>query len=126
MTAMARLRSQYAQESITTASSAQLVTMVYDRLSQDLSVAELGLGRRNVEQAHNALLHAQAIVRELSVSLDVTVWKPASELRRLYDYVTEELIAANVSKDVTRVHNARQVIEPLRDAWHQAAKSLGS
>ena len=50
---MARRRSQYAQESITTASSAQLVTMVYDRLSQDLSVAELGLGRRRHPHRHS-------------------------------------------------------------------------
>ena len=123
MTTQAQLRNRYAREAVTTATPAQLVTMLYDRLVKDLNSAEQGLGVRDIQATHTALMHAQEIVRELNATLDVSVWKEGEALRRLYDWVIEQLIEANMTKDVQFVHNAREVIEPIRDAWHQVANS---
>jgi flagellar secretion chaperone FliS len=43
-------------------------------------------------------------------------------LANLYLWLHGELIAANVAKDAARVAGARALIEPLRDAWHEAAR----
>ena len=123
MTTQAQLRNRYAREAVTTATPAQLVTMLYDRLVKDLNAAEQGLGARDIQAVHNALMHAQEIVRELNATLDTSVWKEGEALRRLYDWVIEQLIEANMTKDAQFVQNARDVIEPIRDAWHQAANS---
>ena len=123
MTTQAQLRNRYAREAVATATPAQLVTMLYDRLVKDLNAAEQGLGARDIQATHSALIHAQEIVRELNATLDVSVWKEGEALRRLYDWVIEQLIEANMTKDPTFVQNAREVIEPIRDAWHQVASS---
>ena len=123
MSTQAQLRNRYAREAVTTATPAQLVTMLYDRLVKDLNAAEQGLGARDIQATHTALMHAQEIVRELNATLDVSVWKEGEALRRLYDWVIEQLIEANMTKDGQFVQNARDVIEPIRDAWHQVANS---
>lgn len=123
MTTQAQLRNRYAREAVTTATPAQLVTMLYDRLVKDLNAAEQGLGARDIQATHTALMHAQDIVHELNSTLDTSVWKEGEALKRLYDWVIEQLVEANVTKDAQFVQNARDVIEPIRDAWHQVAGS---
>lgn len=123
MTTQTHLRNRYAREAVATASPAKLVTMLYDRLLKDLADAEEGLGVRDVPASHAALMHAQEIVYELNSTLDTTVWKEGEALRRLYLWVIEELTAANLQKDAVHVRNARDVIAPIRDAWHEVAAS---
>ena len=121
MTTAAQLRSRYARESVTTASPARLVTMLYDRLVRDLDDAELAISLADLPAAHRLLRHAQDIVQELSSSLDVSRWEGGEGLQRLYTWLLERLVAANVAKDAVTVAECREVVEPLRDAWHEAA-----
>lgn len=123
MTTQAQLRNRYAREAVTTASPAQLVVMLYDRLLKDLNDAEKGLGAHDIQASHNALIHAQDIVNELNATLDTSAWKEGEALRRLYEYVIEQLMTANLEKKAEHIHNAREVLEPIRDAWHQIASS---
>jgi flagellar secretion chaperone FliS len=63
------MRERYLAESITTASPAKLLVMLYDRLVLDLSRAEQALLARDRESASQQLMHAQDIVIELRTSL---------------------------------------------------------
>jgi flagellar protein FliS len=121
MTTAAQLRSRYARESVTTASPGRLVTMLYDRLVRDLDEAELAISIANLQGAHTSLRHAQDIIQELSTSLDVSRWDGGASLQSLYTWLLERLVAANVTKNATIVAECREIIEPLRDAWHEAA-----
>lgn len=121
MSTQAQLRNRYAREAVTTASPAQLVVMLYDRLLKDLSTADAGLGAHDITATHAALLHAQDIVRELHGTLDTSVWKEGESLKRLYEWVLEELMAANMQKNAVHVANAREVVQPLRDTWAELA-----
>jgi flagellar protein FliS len=123
MTTAAQLRSHYARDSVTTASPIRLVTMLYDRLVRDLDDAEFAISMGNAQAAHNALRHAQDIVQELSSTLDVSMWSGGQGLKSIYTWLNEQLIAANLSKDASILVGCREVIEPLRDAWHEAANS---
>ncbi|WP_168582435.1 flagellar export chaperone FliS [Gephyromycinifex aptenodytis] len=123
MTTQAQLRNRYARESVNTASPAKLVTMLYDRLIRDLSDAEQGLGSRDIQAAHNALTHAQNILWELHSTLDTSVWKEGEQLKRLYEWCVDELVAANVEKVASHVVDVRDVLMPISDAWHQVVAS---
>jgi flagellar protein FliS len=123
MTTTAQLRSRYARESVTTASPVRLVTMLYDRLARDLDDAEFAIATANPESAHLALRHAQDIVSELSYSLDVQVWSGGQGLLNLYTWLTEQLVAANLTKDASLLAGCREVVETLREAWHEAANA---
>ena len=97
--------------------------MLYDRLILDLMQGEEALRAGEREVAHEKLTHAQDIVIELQVSLDVEAWSGAPGLANLYGYVLTELIGANVARDADRVAACRAFLEPLRDAWREAAAS---
>jgi flagellar protein FliS len=118
----AAARSRYATSSVTTASPARLLTMLYDRLVCDLVTAEECLTSGNIATANDNLQHAQAIILELRTSLDTTIWSGGPGLADLYTFLHEELTSANVDKDLPRVVSCREIIDPLRDAWHQAAQ----
>jgi flagellar protein FliS len=114
-------RDRYVQDAIATASPARLLTMLYDRLVRDLNGAELAIMSGDLSEANSHLMHAQDIVLELRTSLDTTVWRGGPGLSELYSYIYGELIQANVRKEKQRVTACLKLVEPLRDAWHEAA-----
>jgi flagellar protein FliS len=119
------LRSRYVTDSVETMSPARLLVALYDRLVLDLERAEAAIERTDVSGAHTALVHAQDIVNELYATLDTNVWAAGAQLASVYEYVLQQLVAANVHKDATVVAECRTIIEPLADAWRQAAGVVG-
>ena len=122
----AALRARYLGDTVATASPQQLLVMLYDRLALDLERAETALGAGDRQEAGAQLQHAQEIVMELQGSLRVDAWEGGPRLAALYTWLLTELIAANVKGDVRRVADCRRIVEPLRDAWREAAASLAS
>ena len=115
------IRDRYLGDSFATASPATLLVQLYDRLILDLEGAESAISAGDVPGSHALLTHAQDIVIELHVTLDVDAWSGGRALADLYSYVTQQLIEANLTKDAARVVAARDLLTPLRDAWRQAA-----
>jgi len=115
------LRTRYMTDSVETMSPGRLIVAVYDRLMLDLERAVAAIEARNVNGAHDALVHAQDIVFELRHSLDTSKWAAGNQLAAIYDFVLEGLIAANVRKDANVVRSCATIVEPLRDAWREAA-----
>ena len=122
----ASLRARYMGDTVATASPQQLLVMLYDRLALDLQRAEEALVAGDREVSHAQLLHAQEIVLELRASLQVDVWEGGPRLAALYSWLVGELVQANLKGDIRRVRDCRQVVEPLRDAWREAASSLAA
>jgi flagellar secretion chaperone FliS len=120
----ASLRSRYLGDSVATASPQRILVMLYDRLVLDLERAEEALLTGDRAAASNRLLHAQDIVLELRTSLDVDAWAGGPGLANLYVFLLTELVRANVAGDATRVTACRGLVEPLRDAWREAATAV--
>ena len=116
------IRNRYVGDSVSTASPGRLVTMLYDRLVRDLVTAEAALAAADLEGANNNLIHAQEIVWELAAGLDPTKWSGGPALAALYQFMLAELLDANVKKDADKVVSVRGLVEPLADAWRQAAE----
>ena len=120
----AALRARYLGDTVATASPQQLLVMLYDRLALDLERAQIALADGDRETASEQLKHAQDIVFELRESLRVDLWDGGPRLASLYSWLITELVQANVKADRNRVAACRQIVEPLRDAWRQAAATL--
>lgn len=112
-------RSAYVDAARGTASPAQLLCLVYDRLLLDLERADANLAAGVSPHMH--LVHAQDIVMELLSTLDRTVWDGADALAGIYAYLHTQLVNANVRRDAALVDECRRLVAPLRDAWHAAA-----
>ncbi|MGX6607787.1 flagellar export chaperone FliS [Micromonosporaceae bacterium Da 78-11] len=115
------LRDRYLQDSINTASPGKLLMMLYDRLVRDLHQSEDAIRAGDRDLSSDNLKHAQDIVVELLTTLDVEAWAGAPGLAGLYSFLLTEMIGANISQDAERVAVCRQLVEPLRDAWREAA-----
>ena len=115
------LRARYMGDSVATASPARLLTMLYDRLTLDLERAQFALDTGDRAMANEQLRHAQEIVIELRADLDITLWAGGPGLAALYGWLLKELITANTTGDRLKVDQALALVEPLRQAWHEAA-----
>ncbi len=114
-------RSQYVQDAVLSATPAGLLTMLYDRLLLDLARAGVAQETEDWPVASTNLLHAQDILAELMSSLRTDVWDGADGLMSLYTYVRQTLVEANTTRDRHKTTECAQILEPLRQAWHEAA-----
>ena len=114
----------YVDQTVTTATPAQLLTMLYDRLARDLGQARTALlaGRR--DDADRLLEHAIEILTELLTSLDGTKWEGARDLARIYAWMSSQLIGARIRADGVVVATVHELVIELGTAWHDAADQL--
>jgi flagellar protein FliS len=117
-------RGQLQRDAILSATPVQLLTMLYDRLMLDLGRAEAAQLAGNWTVASENLIHAQAILSELTASLKTEAWGGADNLLGIYNYVSSALVTANVQRDVELTREGIRLLEPLRQSWHEAAALL--
>lgn len=114
---------RYTEDSVSTASPVRLLVMLYDRLTLDLARGEQALREGQLDLANAAIGHAQDIIAELLSSLDQDVWDGAAALASIYTWLLTELSTAVLRADPARVLACRELVDPLRQAWSEAAAS---
>ncbi|WP_233265578.1 flagellar export chaperone FliS [Leifsonia sp. AG29] len=117
-------RSAYNRDSVLSASPARLLTMLYDRLVLDLARGREALEAGRWPHAWEHLRHADQIVAELASSLRVDLWDGAEDLLRLYGYLADLIVGGMIERDAESIRQATALVEPLREAWHEAAAQV--
>jgi flagellar protein FliS len=115
-------RSVYFRDSVGSASPTHLLTMLFDRLLLDLHWAEKSQEQGDWLDASKHLTHAQAIITELIGTLKLDLWDGAPALLSIYVYVLQVLRTGNARHDIERTREGIVLLEPLRQAWHNAAE----
>jgi flagellar protein FliS len=126
MTNPGAMRARYLEDSIATASPARLLLMLYDKLVLDITQGEEAIRNGDRAWASSRLMHAQEIIGELLATLDPGPWDGAEQLASLYRFLLVELMQANMKQDADKAASCRELVEPLRDAWREAAMALGA
>lgn len=114
-------QARYASDATQTASPARLLTMLYDRLVVDLSMAYDAMLRGEIALVGDRLSHASDIILELHSTLDTELWPQGRSLAALYVWLVQELMQARLHNQPQRVATCRDLVIPLRDAWHAAS-----
>lgn len=110
----------YQAQTVETASPAKLITMLYDGSIKAIALAEQAMEVADVDQAHTQLIKAQAIVTELSASLNMKEGgQIARSLANLYDYCNATLVKANVTKSTVHLRTVTTILSDLRTAWNE-------
>jgi flagellar protein FliS len=117
-------RSRYVSDAVSTASPAALLIMLYDRLLLDLERGEALISGGDRNGASIELQHAQEIIMEFRLSLDVESWEGGAGLEALYSFLYSELVRANTTGDAPAVRACRNLIAPLRASWFEAAEAV--
>jgi flagellar protein FliS len=119
-------KSDYQQVNVMTASPMELIMMLYDECIKSLRKAEQAFdidGPERIEAINNTLLHAQDIITELAVSLDMEQGgEVAQNLQRLYEFMVSHLSRANIDKNRAAIREVRKMMEELREAWQEVNK----
>jgi flagellar secretion chaperone FliS len=114
----------YRQVATQTASSGQLVLMLFDGALRFLSRAAAGFAEEDPavanETINNNVQRAQAIIMELNTSLNLAEGgQLAQTLRQLYNYFDRRLQHSNMTKTPDGIAEVSERVMVLRDAWAQ-------
>jgi len=116
-----RTSNPYLQASVETATPAQRLVMLLDRLVLDCRRALQAQEASDDSQAHGHLLHAQDIVSELRSTLRIGAWDAATALDSLYGHLLVQLVEANVRRDPAVTTHCLDLSEQLAEVWREAA-----
>ncbi|KTE92001.1 flagellar protein FliS [Desulfitobacterium hafniense] len=111
----------YKNQQIMTASPEQLTLLLYNGALRFLNESILALENGEKEKSHNANLRVQAIISEFMATLDMN-YEISNNWAALYEYVEHSLIEGNIKKDVQHLHNAKAILEEMRNTWQEAMK----
>jgi flagellar protein FliS len=112
------MRARYLRDRVLTATPAQRVVMLYDRLVLDLTRA--AQTDRNDRCEHIA--HASQIVAELFGSLDLRAGGPAENLASIYGFLLKELMNLPAGGALEQLTPLIEIATTLRSAWASAAQ----
>lgn len=108
----------YKDNSILTASPAELTLMLYEGAIKFCNIALMAIEKNNIEKANANIIKAQKIITELRASLDFK-YSVASQFELVYDYVYRRLVEGNIKKDAEIIEEALGYIREMRDTWKE-------
>lgn len=111
----------YKNNSIKTASPAELTLMLYNGAIKFVNIAIAAIDESDIEKAHINIRKAQKIIEELWSSLDhkYPVWE---DFDRVYKYIYDRLVEGNIHKDKAVLEEALGRIREMRDTWQEVMK----
>jgi flagellar secretion chaperone FliS len=116
-------RIRFLHDQVLTATPAQRVVMLFDRLALDLQRA---VDSPDDIDAGSHIGHATTIVAELLGSLDRSAGGPADNLAALYSFLLKEFTTVRCHHDRARLLPLQKIVGGLRDAFAEAAATLAT
>lgn len=110
---------QYMQNNIMLSSPDKLLLMLIDGLARFVKTARIAIEKKDTVKANENLIKAQDIVAELLSSLDMD-YEISENLSKLYDFIYQRLIDANIKKDIKILEEIEPLVEDLKTTWHEA------
>ena len=108
----------YHKVNINTADQRQLIMMLYDGALRYMKKSVTKIEQNDYEAAHNYLVRSREIVAELLATLRPEKGGQLGEnLKKLYTYVFNRLVEANLLKDVGIVEEVIGIMTNLREGW---------
>ncbi|MCT2195921.1 flagellar export chaperone FliS [Paenibacillus sp. p3-SID1389] len=119
----------YQKNKYETASPHRLTLMLYNGAIQFAGKAKEAIDKRDIEETNSNLKKTQDIIYELISSLNIKEGgELALNLKKLYFYMIDRLIEANIKKLTAPVDEVIGMLQELRSAWEEIGKrgTLGS
>ncbi|ATF15913.1 flagellar export chaperone FliS [Brevibacillus sp. HB1.4B] len=109
----------YQSNQVTTATPADLTLMLYNGALKFIKQAKVALEEKDVIKAHEASLKVQNILYELMSTLN-SDYEISKEFAKLYEYMLQRTIEANMHKDVNILIEVEDLFIQFRDTWKEA------
>lgn len=112
---------QYNNSKILTASPAELTLMLYEGAIRFCNIAITAIESKDVEKAHIHIQKTERIIDYLRQTLDMK-YPVAEDFERIYSYLGQRLIEANVRKDKEILEEVNEHLRSVRDNWKEVMK----
>ena len=114
----------YQNTHVKTSSQKQLIVMLFDGMDRFMSRAAQGIKENDFEIAHSSLQKTGKILLELLSTLrEDKGGEIAANLKKIYLYCYEEIVVANLKKDLNKVYEIQELLNNLREGWREISKS---
>jgi flagellar secretion chaperone FliS len=95
-----------------------MVQMLLDAAAERMATARGCIERGEIARKANLLHSCVTLIAELRGSLNMTDGGPlAQNLSALYEYMTRQLLMANVESDVQKINEVLGLLNEIRGAW---------
>lgn len=113
---------QYNNNKVMTASPGELTLMLYEGAIKFCNLAEMAVENKDVPKAHENIVKIQRIIDYLRQTLDMK-YPVAQDFERIYLYLSQRLIEANMKKDIEILKEINQHLHSIRDNWKEVMKA---
>lgn len=115
-----KMQSNYLANEVMQASPKRLIELLLEGCIKNLKLAVIAIDKEDVNLAHNKLVRAQDIISELRYSINEEVGgEVAQQFIKLYEYINNQLLLANLKKDKAVVEKIEGMVEELLTTWKQ-------
>lgn len=112
----------YKNNSVNYASKEQLLLMLTEGAVKFCKIARQAMVDKDVKKAHDSLVRTQDIFSELMISLDQSAGEWAVQLYRVYAFIKEKLVEANMKKNLDIIDEILPLVEDINETWKEAYK----
>ncbi|WP_050616456.1 flagellar export chaperone FliS [Bacillus testis] len=108
----------YQQNSVTTASPAELTLMLYNGCLKFVAKAKVAISQGQIEEKNTNIQKAQKIIRELMVTLNMDM-EVSHNMMTLYEFMNQRLMDANIKNSSAPLDEVEGLLVDFRDTWKQ-------
>ncbi len=116
---MAAQYQKYQAQSVGSLTPGEQILLLFEKAAVCLNKAVTCIELKDISGAHNAIVRAQDIYQFLSEHLDMRL-EVSHNLFSLYQYIYDELVKANLKKDVETLKRMLSMTRSFKDTWKQA------
>jgi flagellar protein FliS len=110
---------------VKTANRGQLLIMLYEAAIKNVKKASDCIDRKDMAGKGTAIVKAHDIINELNNTLDFEVGgQVAKDLERLYFFMTDQLIKANLENAKEPLQQVQKLMETLLEGWRVAVDQV--
>ena len=108
------------EELIVQKSSQELTALMYEGLLNHLGESITHIEQNEMMDANKKLQKASDILQRLGVGLRYDAGLVAENLDTIYNYLANQIIKANVKKDIDQIKHILEIVQTLNNAWNEA------
>ena len=113
----------YKESAVLTATPEQLVVMLYDGARRFLFQAAVAMRQNDYATSNSRLQRAEAIIDELSTTLNREAGEVADRLAGIYAFARRSLGEARLERSADKIDTVARLLGELRDAWSEVANA---
>lgn len=112
---------KYNNSKVLTASPAELTLMLYEGAIKFCNIAIIGIEQHDIQKAHTNIRKVERIIEEFRSTLD-RKYAVAEDFDRVYVYILQRLLEANVKKDKAILEEVNMHLRSMRDNWKEVMR----